>query len=332
MAVVGRELYRFGGLLTSFRRSESVYAFDVTRGTWRAVATRVVSDDMLQDNVIGLPILNVAIGRAPVASVGSRGGRMVVSQGAQTTDDTMHSTSHVSSSAYVGGGGGVLQEHGGLLAPHLSASPLGSSEADRTYDVWSTMSKNDQLFGIARELQQSRELMQQVDSDAAALSARFQLQMAQVDSDRRTREGHRYEDINRSSTADRVASEIEARQSRLRDLMSAKDPRAAEQVHQYWGTELSKLSREHERWRDAAAVDRDDLRRAVTVVDDAPLTLHGGSATASADLMERLRGAVKIAPFVKGGYVSPSVSKLGLTAELARLRQKSSNGPTAQLS
>jgi hypothetical protein len=213
---------------------------------------------------------------------------MKISQGAQTTavgeGATDRGLSHMMS-------GGLAYSP---LGTSTNASAVGASSTHPYYDVWASTHLNNELYGLGGELQSSRNgtrgLMQQLQSRLPPMVEGTQ-------------------EVSHSTSV--ITDEIAARAQRLKDLSESEES-LQPRVHQHWANELAHLSVDHDRWREAAAVERYQIRS--TVTDVAP---HKAPAVGGLD-SNALREAVKLRPLTKSGYVSPSIQKLGLTTQLNR--------------
>lgn len=299
LTVCGNKLLLVGGLHTNFGRCESVYAFSPIEGYWEGVNCRYDGDFL--DNVRGLS--NGSSRGPPPFALGSSVSKLKVSQGAQTGSDQLWPSSPAAA------------HHGISMSPKLASSPLGESRSQRsTGDVWSSMQDNDTLFGIAQSLERRRADLhghQRTLEHHQASAAQRYLSVGGESGSSSSRAV--------SGRAAAIQDEVSMRLSRLSDLVGTSgQPDSQASVHQYWQTELAQLGQEHQRWREAALVDKDLIRSAVTLMEEdampRPTTFHHTSP------QKHLADSVRMQPFIKGGYVSPSIQRLGLTDELERRR------------
>lgn len=289
----GDRLMLVGGLHPSFERNETVFAFSPLKGMWEEIHCRF--DPTLLDNTRGL-INGLERGSAAPFAVGAAVAKLTVSQGAQTANDKS-TDGHFSN----------------LLSAGLGASPLGESKHTSRYtssDVWASTQDNDALFGITQSLEKRR-------TDVRNLHRSFEAQtIAAQSSLGESRSTTTAPSVDRAAS---IQQDVDYRLSRLRDLVSTTGrPDMQATVHEHWQAELAQLGQEHQKWREAAAFDKDLIRSAVTLMEEdampRPSTFQNTSPS------KHLANAVRMQTFIRGGFVSPSIQRLGLVDELERRR------------
>lgn len=294
LTVCGNRLILVGGLHPSFERNEAVFAFSPIGGAWEEVHCRF--DTALLDNTRGLTN-QLERGAAAPFAVGATVAKLKVSQGAQTGTDRFDS------------------QPTSMMSVGLGASPLGESRPNKyvSSNVWASAEDNDALFGITQSLERRR-------ADARGLQRSLELQTvssAQTNAMTGDAKGSTTTMVIDGRAAS-IQQDVEMRLSRLRDIVSTTgrpDMQAA--VHEHWQSELAQLGQEHQRWREAASLDKDLIRSAVTHMEEDAMPRPSMFQTSP---QRHIADSVRIQSFVRGGFVSPSIQRLGLVGELERRR------------